>query len=208
MDTSADIYVVPISLVMRRTICFYCSREFVADLHVLNYNYGIRHCEQHRAVAHRDIHAFLHTSGVVHLKDARENDILNALCNYLTLYVSIVRSNGDISSGWQIYNGANIEHHYIRRINGSWSLPMQHNSNITKNVPLDSFRLPQVKVANSAILNTTFYELLEKSLAILEKGLYESEREQQRGKSLATPQETTGVVSIITEDGQHARVLV
>jgi len=87
-------------------------------------------------------------------------------------------------------------------------MPMQHTSGSTKNVPLDSFRLPQVQTANFAVLNSTFYELLEKSLHILEKGLYESAREQQRDKLLATTQETAGVVSVMTTSGQHARVLL
>ena len=86
-------------------------------------------------------------------------------------------------------------------------MPMYHDSGIIKNVPLDSFRLPQIRAANSAVLSATFYELLEKSLAILEKGLYASEREQQRDKSFVEQDEIAGVVSMMTENGQQLRVL-
>lgn len=205
---SDAVYIVPTSLVMRKTACFYCGRESTADSHVLVYNYGIRHCEEHRATAGRDIRAFLHTSGLVDVEAAEHYEPLRTLCKYLTAKpVSVLRTNGNVSDGWQLSCTSSIyECEYIAHIEGTWCVPMFHTSGITKHVPLHSFLHPQVQRANRDVFDDTWYASIEESVALLEKGIYESDYAQQRDKTQIAPQESEHVTQVCTAEGPTVRV--
>jgi hypothetical protein len=172
-------FVYPTSLVMRRTICFYCPREFVADHHVLGHNHGIRYCEEHQQNALQDGRAFMHESGYVRIADAREVPTLRTIIDMLSVPVCILRTNGKIHHGWTFYYGSHSNLQFIQRINGFWSFPMIHESGILKHVVLDSFHLPQLKYQNDSVLHSEFYEFLDKGIAILDKGIYEADRKMQ-----------------------------
>lgn len=188
----------PTSLVMRQLKCFYCSETSCSDMYAAHGMFGIRHCENHKDAACRDIHAYYHETEQIDMNDLRERADIDRFDNS----VYIQRSNGDIDFGWTIRKSSMTFPLLMSKINGSWCLPMQNVSGLTKNVPLISFTTDELATMNTFAAND-----IHRLIQILDDGVYKADYivvQQLEAKSI---EEIAGI-SAVNVNGNVVRLFI
>lgn len=133
---------VPRSLVMTRSECFYCQQNDTGDT-LIEYNFGLRHCNAHKMNAVRDCKAYMHRDGIVKISDAMKVPILNEFIESFDSGFTIETATGEI---WNIHTGDDwFNPQFILKVNDVWSIPIINKERThLKVVPLVSFNNPDV----------------------------------------------------------------
>jgi hypothetical protein len=166
------------SLVMRDTLCDYCSKQFTESLCTSYHLHGIRCCEQHIPLGHRDIKAWLRMEKIV-----RMNDFLEVHPTLDEMKLNVPRTDGTITEGGNI---SKESFQFLQEIGGEWRLKVLFTC--PKDGQIKNKWIPLVDLEKSGILaeelatwRTTldgFYkEELEAHVAAMAVGIAKVERE-------------------------------
>lgn len=192
----------PSSLVMRTTECFYCENEYENDEQT-DGRFGIRYCSTHKEAAKRDSNAYLHQHKRVKLRDALDHPVLGPFLAHCTTNTYIRRSNGEVQGQWILQEEQWGDQKLIQWQDGSWYIPMVHPGiKVTKSVALDIFEDARVASLNPPSLGVQVPVIQ----ALLDEGVYKADYEAHlaAGPVIVRP-ETVGITQCIV-NGQIARV--
>ena len=161
----------PRSLVMTRCECFYCFA--CPDTHTvqIEYNFGIKACDNHHAAAIRDCNAFQHRMGIINMSKAIKHPKLKPFFDCLPAYIPVKRSSGLIENDWTLNPGVfpNTEYLAFCKIRNAWTLPvMKESGDICKKILLSDFLESEILAKLPADFNAKFNDFV----AILDNGLY------------------------------------
>ena len=97
---------IPTSLVLRRCECFYCGAEDTGAV-LIEYLYGMKVCETHRANGERDCRAYLHRENLVRVEDALKIPAIKSFLDILKAhpFITVQRTSGDIEDDWCFREG-------------------------------------------------------------------------------------------------------
>ena len=185
---------VPTSLTLRRSACFYCGEPHNADLWAIPETRGLRCCTTHKATAARDLKAHLHTLDQVRTDDALAHPLLAPFLEQLKSPTTIQRSSGVWEGDWTLQEGPDCRHWTLLRLNGVWHIPMKHaSSNSAKRVPLPIFCTTAFTEHNSH----SRLSPIDAIQAALDEGLYKEEYEAAYAHgSPSHVDETPGVYTV------------
>lgn len=128
---------VPNSLRMRISACFYCGNENYNDISI-EWLYGIRACPDHKAWAERDCRAECHRLNMVPLAWIAEiPKLAPILTQFKNRTVSVRRSSGDVDAGWTLGSTSRYESDYIQKFGDVWAIPLlNREKEMTKKVSI------------------------------------------------------------------------
>jgi hypothetical protein len=173
-------YCVPERLIMRAAKCRYCPAEHDWDIQAGDQE-GIRTCAAHKPAAERDCNAHFHQNNMVRLRDARA--ALAEFFDAVPETFPVIRSSGELDPGWHIPFDSYPEY-YIAKIRGvDWGIPVIKGSGedaITKAFRLTDFVKLRLGIA---------VETIQRSLAILDAGVYKADADAQNKIGVMTPTE-------------------
>jgi hypothetical protein len=177
-------FLLPTSLVMRSSTCFYCGAEDENDERTLGHTFGIRYCAEHKASAKRDSRAYLHSKYKVRVQDALRHEVLGPFFRGLLTEQVIRRTNGVLEGGWTLLTE---EQHAIFYKDDEWRIPMIHRGNdITKGVALSIFQEERASPFQVPLQVPLIQETLN-------EGIYKADYDAQQGASLSHVPETEGI---------------
>jgi len=136
---------VPRNLVMTLSQCFYCHQNNTGET-IVEYNFGLKHCDTHKPLAVRDCRAYMHRDGLVKITDAMKNPILNEFIESLASGVLIEPPTEYIQDFWSVYTGDDwFNPQFIVKISDVWSIPVINKQRTSSNVvPITTFENPDV----------------------------------------------------------------
>ena len=176
-------FCVPERLIMRPARCRYCPAEHDHDIEVGDRE-GIRTCTAHKPDAERDCNAHLHKTSLVRLKDAR-----TALAEFFAVLpptFAVERKSGAIDPGWHIPFDVYPERYMAKARAVDWSIPANKGSGadeITKAIRLTDFLKPALTIQGITA------DVIRRSLAILDAGVYKAAAEAQDAIGVMAPTE-------------------
>jgi hypothetical protein len=198
----------PVRLIMRKMECMYCFKEDTCSV-LIEYNFGLKVCDEHKPNAERDCKAYMHEHKSVRIRDAHQHPVLGrflSMLNELGTFC-VERSDLTIDPGWRVMQDDEHWDPIFIKYDISWCIPTfikQGSSRITKLVPIINFLNPVIHVASSE-LRTCIEEVLD----CLNDGIYRAEAEEfltaKEQDRVGTVAEIEGVQSIFYE-GQSTRV--
>ena len=159
---------VPHSLCMRPASCEYCQQPDTRYV-TIDHLFGIISCEDHYTWALRDCRAYMHVSGIVLLRDAKNNalsPLIDELVAKNTLF-HIKRTSGLVEKEWYLLDEA-YDYPSLQKLEGKWSVHVT-NGKVRKFVPLEEFVLYGDLTAESVNAATD----------ILDRGVYLDEYKKQ-----------------------------
>ena len=131
---------------MTRAECFYCfekDEESSPNPTMIHYNFGLRHCEKHKAAGERDCRAYMYREGMVRFKDAMKHACFQAFVRHLEELPNgfpVRRSNGELQNGWKLQKEiTRIDPIFVLKIRGFWAITVEKDMTIQKNIPLTHF---------------------------------------------------------------------
>ena len=169
----------PHSLCMRPSLCDYCS-QLVKHNVMIEYLFGILACDEHKAWALRDCKAYMHTQGIVRVRDAKD---IAGLSEFLAILekmdgkIPVKRTSGVIDTDWSVISDW-YEYPKMARIDGSWTIHLK-NSQFRKHVELSGF----LRDDSLGAFPPGFSHVVRRALDCLEKGVYAEEYAWQKRSS-------------------------
>jgi len=201
---------IPESLIMRRCECFYCGVEDT-DVVLVDWRFGIKVCEVHRANAERDCKAYLHRQNFVRIEDAFKIPLLKRFLDILAAHplLRVERTNGIIEDDWSLRIGSSMEPAFFSKAE-RWGVPMYcKRINMNKTVPIINFLRPEIKEKMN--LPDNWHAIIEDAIDTLVNGIYTAEAEAydyaRNHDDSEKIVETEGVATVIYE-GREERVFV
>lgn len=187
---------VPRNLVMTRSECFYCQQDDTGET-IIDYNFGLKHCNTHKPLAVRDCKAYMHRDGLVKISDAMKVPMLNEFIESLKSGVLIEPVTEYIQDFWYVHTGDDwFNPQFIVKVDNVWSIPLinkQRTSSVV--VPLTSINNHDV-IAVIKFLDTGIY--------IDEHNTYEAT--VNRDVSAEIPDES--FVETFTHNGAEVRMII
>ena len=166
-------FCVPESLIMRAARCRYCPADHDWDIEV-SYREGIRTCAAHRSNAERDCNAHMHKTNLVRLRDGRV--ALTEFFGALPDTFAVERKSGAVDPGWRV-RFEDYEPQFIMKIRDvDWGIPVIKGVGeeaIAKAVRIKDFLNPALE------LPAMTAEIIQRSLAILDTGIYKADADAQ-----------------------------
>ena len=161
----------PRSLVMTRCECFYCFA--IPDTHVveIEYNFGIKACDNHKEAAIRDCNAYQHRMKFISLRQATTHPKLKPFFDCLPSTFPVKRTSGLIEDDWTLNLGVFPITEYLGfdKIKDGWVIPvMKKSAGICKKILLSDFIQPEIL----AKLPVDFSTKLGDFIVILNHGVY------------------------------------
>jgi len=177
---------------------------------MLEYNFGLRVCNEHVEWANRDLKAFQFRIKRYKMSSLKMIDCLKPFFDALSGGFSVRRSNGTFDKGWFVNEGDyfNTEYLSFTKERDSWTIPcVKPSESLTKYIKLGDFLEPEI----ISSLPANFKEVHDGFMAILNSGIYsEEEKEYQyvmnREQPVVVADESfigTGLIN-----GQVCRVLM
>jgi hypothetical protein len=203
---------IPQSLVLRQCECFYCGADDTGAV-LIEYLFGMKVCETHRANAERDCRAYLHREKLVRVKDAFMIPALKSFLDILIAhpFITVQRTSGDIEDDWCFREGNFYEPAFFSQsLEGQWCVPTYcKRIKQNKNVPIINFLLPEIN--GKMNLPANWQAVIEDAIDTLVNGVYKADaeaydyaRNYDESEKIA---ETSGVATVIYE-GRVERVYV
>ena len=195
----------PVSLIMRRGECMYCSAEDTSCV-LIESHFGLKVCDTHKPNAVRDCKAYLHSNQMVRLCDALDHPVvgqfLSELKNMGTF--SVQRSNLTIQPGWNLKSDTKYwDPAFLNCVDSTWCIPCIFGTGqnvLTKQVPIRQFLSDTILEATPEFLTS-----IRNSLECLEKGLYKSEYDAFQQHRVGSVEEIEGMETISYE-GKSVRI--
>ena len=174
----------PRSLVMTPLHCFYCGSNDDDIFHTeIQYLFGIKHCDKHKAAAKRDCNAYMHRNHIVDMRDAMVMPVMAPLFNQRSF--TVTRTNGVLDEGWRLREGTHYDTQHMCVLKDEWHVPI-YKGELVKCVPIK-------KLLNTEDASTV--------IAALEAGVYAADA----GKA-AAPVADPSCIGLAVCDGVVCRV--
>jgi hypothetical protein len=168
---------------MRAARCRYCPADHDFDIEV-SYREGIRTCAAHKPAAERDCNAHMHKTSLVRLRDARV--ALATFFDALPETFAVERKSGAVDPGWRVHF-EDYEPQFIMKIRDvDWGIPVIKGTGeeaIAKAVRIKDFLNPALTIPGITS------GLIQRTLDILEKGIYKADVDAQDLIATMTPTE-------------------
>jgi hypothetical protein len=212
MDEICKNTLVPQSLVLRRSECFYCGAEDTGIV-IIEHLFGMKVCDTHRINAERDCKAYLHREHLVRVKDAFTIPALKLFLDVLAAHpcIAVQRTSGDIEYDWCFREGHFYDPAFLSRsAEGKWCIPTYcPRIKQNKNVPIINFLRPEIN--GKMNLPDNWHAIIEDAIDTLVNGVYTAEAEAydyaRNHDDSEKIVETEGVATVIYE-GRVERVFV
>ena len=184
------------SLVLRDTLCDYCSEQSKYSIATSYHLHGLKCCEEHKPLAQRDVKAWLRMEKVV-----RQKDFLAVHPRLTDMKLSIPRTDGSVTEGGNI---SQESFQFLQENEGEWRLQVLFTcpkDGQIKNKWIDLAELEKSGISAEELaawrvtLNAFYTEELDGHVAAMAAGTSKAERE------------TAGVRTAVV-DGVKCRVFV
>ena len=170
----------------------------------IDHLFGIISCDAHRHWAMRDCNAYMHSKGIVRLRDAQN---IHGLSEVIAEIIDkngtfhVTRTSGAIETGWKVVEDA-FEYPSLEKFDGTWRIYLT-NTKLRKFVPLDEFR-------KSSVFSPSFAELTTVAIDILNRGVYltDYERQCRLAAEASNISEEQFIQTAIMPNGTVVRMLV
>lgn len=171
----------PSSLVMRKMECFYCGAEDTKVV-MISYLFGMKTCDLHERWANRDCKAYMHTEGIVLLKDARKIAVIDTFCSVLkNNKFSVERSNLTVDPGWELDECDYPVYSSFCRNGEKWGVPVKHvGQHLYKKTPIINFLRPEI--IETLTIPANWSEIIEGTIDVLIEGIYLAEHTEYTAK--------------------------
>lgn len=165
MEETVRNTLVPRSLVMTLNECFYCGSEDPNFIQIERL-FGLKACDIHKKSAIRDCNAYMHREKIVKFNDAVNNSIINELIKELQNEFSIIRSNGNIESGWTLKKDYWYNTCQIRCIDNEWTIDCtNHAKKLEKPAKISDFKTIGISS-----------EIVNNAIKVLNEGIYKNDQ--------------------------------
>ncbi len=85
--------------------------------------FGVKACEEHKEHGEADMKSYMKKNKIIHVKDGIEISEVKQLFDFLTDNIKIIRTSGDIDSGWKLNKNAYDFIPSFRKVDGDWRFP-------------------------------------------------------------------------------------
>jgi len=163
----------PQSLVMVPSECFYCFATDGKKTRTIYHCFGILACDEHYAASVRDCNAYLHRERMVDIKD------LSNVENLFTILDNgfyVPRTSGAIENGWILDKGEGDKRYIMFDTDTKeWTIPvLRVGKNLVKRITLSQLLTKE----NIDSLDSSFQDTVKQLVIALEKGVYAEDNAQ------------------------------
>jgi len=207
MEDPIRICLDPCSLVMTPMACFYCH-ALDTKVVLIEYNFGMKCCDEHKALAERDCRAFMYRNKQIRLTDAFKDPVVGEFFKTLPKTFPIRRSNGEIED-WCLRESSHFDREFLQVIDGVWSLPVVNlDHTLYRRVAFNDF-LDPILLARLPQVTENFKDLVVKTIDALGTVYKKDEELYQAAKTdvPTTIENIPGIFNIVM-NGMQGRILI
>ena len=155
---------------MVKLACSYCQVDLNdgAGYKGVSFRYGILHCPAHEEDAKRDIHNFMHATGVARIGDVLEHPDTKPFFEMIQGGIRVILSDGTEDSGWKLLDDPSNFPNILQKQAGVWVAPFYKDDAVKAVKLTDIF----TSTENCAGMPQDFQQRLDVALKALHKGLY------------------------------------
>ncbi len=114
----------PRSLVMTMNKCFYCKETEKIRFICVDRLFGVKSCNEHKEHAEADMQSYMKKNKIIHVKDGIEIPEVKQLFDFLTDNMKIIRTNGNVESGWKLNKNSYDFVPSFRKVDDNWRFPV------------------------------------------------------------------------------------